>query len=75
MLDRFLTHVLARLCDTPLTAVRGALLGAVAALGTAVVFAGLALGATVALVTGAVSIWIAGLPAPHRLRVLATARR
>ena len=37
-----LTHVLARLHDTPRTAVLGALLGAIAALGAAVVFAGVA---------------------------------
>ena len=42
MLDRILTHVLARLRDTPLVAVGGALLGAIAAVGAAVVFAGVA---------------------------------
>ena len=42
MLDRIVTHVLARLRDTPLAAVGGALLGAIAALGAALVFAGVA---------------------------------
>ena len=42
MFDRILTHVLARLRHTPRTAVVGALLGAVAALGAALVFAGVA---------------------------------
>jgi membrane-associated phospholipid phosphatase len=42
MLDRILTHVLARLRHTPLAAVVGALLGAVVALGAALVFAGVA---------------------------------
>jgi undecaprenyl-diphosphatase len=42
MLDRFVTHVLARLHDTPLAAVVGAILGAIAAVGAAVVFAGVA---------------------------------
>jgi membrane-associated phospholipid phosphatase len=38
------------------------------------VVAGLALGALVALVTSAAAIWVAGLPAARRLRVLATTR-
>ena len=42
MLDRILTHVLARLRHTPLAAVVGALVGAIAALGAAIVFAGVA---------------------------------
>jgi undecaprenyl-diphosphatase len=39
------------------------------------VVAGLSLGATVALVTTAAGVWIAGLPAGGRLRALARARR
>ncbi len=42
MLDRILTHVLARLRDTTLAAVGGALLGVIAAFGAALVFAGVA---------------------------------
>ncbi len=42
MPDRILTHVLARLRHTPLAAVVGALVGAIAALGAAIVFAGVA---------------------------------
>jgi undecaprenyl-diphosphatase len=39
------------------------------------VVAGLALGATVALVTAAAAVWVAGLPEPRRLRVFAITRR
>src|SRR4051812_9722301 len=42
MPDRILTHVLARLRHTPLTAIIGALIGLVVALGAAIVFAGTA---------------------------------
>jgi undecaprenyl-diphosphatase len=39
------------------------------------VIAGLALGATIALVTAAAAVWVAGLPEPRRLRVFAITRR